>query len=140
MKVSLETLMQRLRQRTAAECLFHWQGPIPSLPEVVELNTYRIFQECVNNVEKYARASVVTIDCFSSAEKLNIMLVDNGKGFTDDSDEPKEGGFGLRSMNQRADLIRCFYPCRLSLESELNKGTTVTLEIELSPSNTRLTF
>jgi hypothetical protein len=31
-------------------------------------------------------------------------------------------------------LIRCFQPCKLTVDSKLNKGTVVTLEIELSPS------
>ncbi len=134
LKVSLETLLQRLNQRTGAQCHFSWKGEIPTLPEVVELNTYRIFQECANNVEKYARASRVTIDCLVTADKLQIVLNDNGKGFAETLAEPKEGGFGLRSMNQRADLIRCFQPCKLNVESKLSKGTTVSLEIELSSS------
>lgn len=134
LQVSLETLVQRLNQRTGADCQFHWHGPQANLPEVVELNTYRIFQECVNNVEKYARASKVTIECTSLVDKLKIVLTDNGKGFSASISEPKESGFGLRSMNQRADLIRCFQPCKLKVDSKVNKGTVVTLEIELSPS------
>jgi signal transduction histidine kinase len=134
LQVSLETLLQRLKQRTGADCQFHWHGAQVNLPEVVELNTYRIFQECVNNVEKYARATKVTIECTSLVDRLKIVLTDNGKGFSASVTEPKEGGFGLRSMNQRADLIRCFQPCKLTVDSKLNKGTVVTLEIELSPS------
>ena len=134
LQVSLETLLQRLTQRTGADCQLHWQGSKVNLTEVVELNTYRIFQECVNNVEKYARASKVTIEVTSLADKLKIVLIDNGKGFSTNVAEPKESGFGLRSMNQRADLIRCFQPCKLTVDSKVSKGTVVTLEIELSPS------
>jgi signal transduction histidine kinase len=135
LQVSLETLLQRLNQRTGADSQFRWHGPKVNLPEVVELNTYRIFQECVNNVEKYARATRVTIECTSLVDKLKIVLTDNGKGFTASIAEPKEGGFGLRSMNQRADLIRCFQPCKLTVDSKINKGTVITLEIELSSAH-----
>jgi two-component system NarL family sensor kinase len=137
LQVSLETLLQRLNQRTGADCQLHWQGAKVNLPEVVELNTYRIFQECVNNVEKYARASKVTIECTSLVDRLKIVLTDDGKGFSANLNEPKEGGFGLRSMNQRADLIRCFQPCKLTVDSKVSKGTVVTLEIELSPSTNK---
>jgi signal transduction histidine kinase len=134
LKVSLETLLQRINQRTGAVCNFSWEGAVPSLEEVVELNTYRIFQECLNNVEKYARASRVTIDVLADADKLTIVLTDNGKGFSDSAGEPREGGFGLRSMNQRADLIRCFHACKLTVESKVSKGTTVSFEMDLSNS------
>ncbi|HEY9758023.1 MAG TPA: ATP-binding protein [Oculatellaceae cyanobacterium] len=134
LRVSLETLLQRLNQRTGAVCNFTWKGVVPSLEEVVELNTYRIFQECLNNVEKYARASKVTIDCAVTPDKLTIVLTDNGKGFSDNQNELREGGFGLRSMNQRADLIRCFHSCKLTVDSKVSKGTTVSLEMDLSNS------
>ena len=132
LKVSLETLLQRLNQRTGAVCNISWKGNVPAMEEVVELNTYRIFQECLNNVEKYARASKVTIDAVATTDKLTIVLTDNGKGFSENIHEPKEGGFGLRSMNQRAELIRCFHACKLTVESKVSKGTTVSFELDFS--------
>jgi signal transduction histidine kinase len=133
LRVSMDTLMQRLAQRTGAKCEFKCPKELPSLPELVELNIYRIFQECVNNVEKYARASRVSLECQASPKLLKIELTDNGRGFSDNLADtgPRPDGFGLRSMNERADLIRCFYPTKLDLDSKQGGGTRVCLELEL---------
>ena len=41
------------------------------------------------------------------------------------------GGMGLGGMQERADLIRCFYNTSFNLVSEPGKGSIITLEIEL---------
>jgi signal transduction histidine kinase len=138
LKVSLDTLLQKLHERQATECKFECPDEIARFPEIVELNIYRIFQECINNIAKYALATQVSLRVRSSSKKTIFILTDNGRGFAehsiaelhDDSVNNSARGYGLRSMQERAELIRCFLPTRLNVDSKAGTGTTVILEIE----------
>jgi signal transduction histidine kinase len=138
LKVSLQTLLQKLHERQGTECKFECPDEIAHLPEIVELNIYRIFQECINNIGKYAFATQVNLRVRSTRQKTVFILTDNGRGFAehavadlrDDSVNNSARGYGLRSMQERAELIRCFLPTRLNVDSKTGVGTTVILEIE----------
>jgi len=138
LKVSLETLLQKLHERQGTECKFECPDEIARFPEIVELNIYRIFQECINNIAKYAFATQVDLRIRSSRQKTVFILTDNGRGFAehtiaerrDDSVSNSARGYGLRSMQERAELIRCFLPTRLNVDSKAGAGTTVILEVE----------
>jgi signal transduction histidine kinase len=132
LRVSLESLLQKLPERAGSKCTFDCPENFPGLPEMVELNVYRIFQECINNINKYARASKVVFSIRVTAERITFTLTDNGQGFSDRTAVEPSHGFGLRSMNERAELIRCFYPAKFNIESKTGEGTTALLEIELS--------
>ena len=45
------------------------------------MNLYRIFQEALQNINKYAHASIVTIAIAKSETGISIQIADNGKGF-----------------------------------------------------------
>ena len=60
---------------------------------------YRIVQESLTNICKYAAATAVTIVIIQSATNLEITITDNGKGF--DLTQITTG-FGLQGMQERA--------------------------------------
>lgn len=65
-----------------------------------ELNTvvYRIVQEALTNITKYAEATEVIIQLQALPTQLSLIIQDNGKGF-----EIKQNttGFGLQGMRER---------------------------------------
>jgi signal transduction histidine kinase len=69
-----------------------------------ELNTaiYRIVQESLTNICKYAAATAVEIEVVKSSRELKVTIVDNGKGF-----DPTQNttGFGLQGMSERASVL-----------------------------------
>lgn len=69
-----------------------------SLPP--ELNTviYRIIQEALTNITKYANATEVKIKLQALPIELVLMIRDNGKGF---NIEQNTTGFGLQGMRER---------------------------------------
>jgi signal transduction histidine kinase len=79
---------------------------LPALPAAVEVATYRIVQEAVNNAVKHAKASVIIVT-LSMPEKperllfLRIEVCDNGVGLP--ADHPV--GIGLHSMRERAEEL-----------------------------------
>lgn len=73
----------------------------PPLPESVNLTVYRIVQEGLTNISKYARADDVRIAIQASSEpsQLAITIQDNGVGF---HPHHNSTGFGLRGIRERA--------------------------------------
>lgn len=74
----------------------------PPLPESVNLTVYRIVQEGLTNICKYARADHVgiTIQASSEPSRLAITIQDNGVGF---NPHHNSTGFGLRGIRERAE-------------------------------------
>ncbi|MBU6452921.1 MAG: hypothetical protein KGS72_14135, partial [Cyanobacteria bacterium REEB67] len=140
LKVGIEDLLDRMSRRTGIECNFDFQGELPKLPDLVSLHIFRVVQEALNNTEKHSGASVVTVSIKASTAGITTFRVnDNGSGF-DASVLQTEGdgshSFGLEGMRERCELIQCFYPCKINLQSSPDAGTTVTLTISMyEPEN-----
>ena len=94
------------------------------LPGQTEINFYRIVQECVNNILRHSDATQASILIKRSAERLDLVVKDNGRGFT-----PGDGhqGFGLAGIRERTQLLAG----KLDLQSVPGQGTTVTIVIDL---------
>jgi signal transduction histidine kinase len=72
----------------------------------VELSCYRIIQELLNNIIKYANATIVTIQVNQSSSGLNINVIDNGDGFNPKTHTPKSlPTLGLKNMESRVQHI-----------------------------------
>lgn len=92
------------------------------LPEDVHIAFYRIAQEALNNVQKYAQADHVTIDMIQSNSHLELRIADNGIGFK--TDAVGSGHYGLEIMKERAMSINGHW----SVESTLGEGTVIQLQ------------
>lgn len=134
LQVVLEDLLGAMAERTDADCVLNCDVEIPALPGAVELHVYRIVQECLNNVLKYAQATKVAVTIEYKGSTLSILVADNGKGFDPENTpapDPQSGGYGITSIRERVELIRCFYQARLHIESTPGKGTRTLLELDL---------
>lgn len=89
-----------------------------SLPEAVHLALYRIAQESLNNVISHGDAKQVRIRLNRSPDSLELVIVDDGKGF---DVSQAQSGFGLTSMRERAASIRAV----LKIQSKVGLGTRV---------------
>jgi signal transduction histidine kinase len=73
------------------------------LPPEVQVACYRIAQESLNNVFKYARATQVDVNLFLSSSCVRFEVCDNGIGF--DTSTIKPTSLGMRIMRERAEAI-----------------------------------
>jgi signal transduction histidine kinase len=73
-----------------------------SLAEEQKLAVYRIIQEQLANIIKYAEASFVTITIQVEGEQISLEIKDNGKGF--DASTQKQG-IGMTNIISRAELF-----------------------------------
>jgi signal transduction histidine kinase len=68
------------------------------LSQAQNVAIYRIIQESLTNIRKYAAATEVYLEVFQLGEQVQMTLQDNGKGF-----DPSQNttGFGLQGMQER---------------------------------------
>lgn len=98
--------------------------PMPSLSPDIEQTIYRVAQEAIENVTKHAEAKKIKVELLNQDNHIHLIVEDNGLGFDTKSKQPT-GHFGLIGMKERAELAGG----SLTIESEKNKGTKVTLKI-----------
>ncbi|MGH7950322.1 MAG: PAS domain S-box protein [Limisphaerales bacterium] len=98
------------------------------LPPNMALNLFRIVQEAVNNIEKYARAKTVKLKIGLQENVILLKIQDDGCGFNprkSKADKKKWHGLGLTNMRERA--LSLGGTCEVL--SAPKKGTTVTVRI-----------
>lgn len=112
-------------------------GNVDFLNNKNDLLIFRIIQEALNNIIKYAKASVITIRIEQNDSDLKISVNDNGIGFDIEKiyENKKVGKMsGLKNMKQRAEILSG----TLNIFSSPGGGSTVEAIIPLnkkSPEN-----
>lgn len=90
-------------------------------PKDLEINFYRIVQECVNNVIKHSQAIDATVTVKRSDSAVELRVSDDGVGFTPFRTESKTGGFGLIGLVERVQL----FGGKMDIDSSPGHGTDV---------------
>ena len=75
-----------------------------NIPETHKVAIYRVVQEVVNNVIKYANAEKVEINVTGLEDSLSIMIEDDGAGFDTNSLISGKGN-GWRNISSRLELV-----------------------------------
>ncbi|HEY5367705.1 MAG TPA: response regulator [Hanamia sp.] len=88
----------------------------------MELMIYRIVQEQLNNIMKYAKAKEVDIQIRMIGNRLFLSIADNGIGF---DPATKTNGIGLKNIKSRVE----FYSGDLKILSSPGKGCTLKVEV-----------
>jgi two-component system sensor histidine kinase DegS len=128
---ALEWLTDDLSKYGEVDARAEITGEERALPGEVQLLLFRIAQEALNNVRKHAHATSMILKMAFDDDKLTLVISDNGSGFKVPEmlgDLAGIGKLGLTGMQERAKLIGG----KLTIESELGKGTTVMVKVPLS--------
>lgn len=97
---ALDHLIETVRH-TGLDVRYRTSGPIQTLPEAIQLSTYRIVQEALTNVMKHAHgARAVTVDVAITDAEVAIVVQDDGAS----QSGPPGVGHGLVGMRERAAL------------------------------------
>ncbi len=101
------------------------------ISSIIQIASFRILQESLNNIRKHSKATDVLIKIEVSNENLNIVIKDNGVGFNKDKKiedtSPESNGFGLIGMKERAELLNG----RVEVSSAIGEGTKILIIIPL---------
>ena len=87
-------------------------------------NLYLIYKEILQNIVKHSVAEKVNIHISQSDSIFKMEIEDDGIGF--DTQNNYQGN-GLKNLRKRAKEING----KINIESELNRGTTIELEIQI---------
>src|SRR5512136_746778 len=93
-----------------------------ALTHEVKLVFYRVAQEALNNIAKHAGARQVDMQLNCQADRLYMLIRDDGLGFDPDPISP--GHLGIAIMRERASSIGA----DLKIESQIGQGTTIALD------------
>ena len=96
-----------------------------TLPEATELTVYRMVQESLTNIGKYAEAHQITISVHSYPTHVTVQIRDDGKGFN--VADIRRSSYGLVGMRQRVEAAGG----RLTVSSQPGQGTLVSAILPL---------
>ena len=124
---SIKELVDSINLTKKIEVKFSMTNPehLP-ISQELHLAIYRIVQEKLNNIIKYADASLVSIKIEIKEKILQLVIRDNGKGF--DLNNSLDG-IGITNMRTRAENLNGSF----TLESEPGKGCVVEVKIPMAP-------
>jgi two-component system, NarL family, sensor histidine kinase NreB len=91
----------------------------------IETCIYRVLQESLTNVARHAKASRVRVSLSRQKHELELCVTDNGSGFNPRAQRTDTQSFGLRGIQERAELADGF----VSVDSSSGTGTTITLRV-----------
>jgi PAS domain S-box-containing protein len=124
---AIEWQAEEFQQRTGIECELSIYPEDIRLDEVLSTAIFRVLQESLTNVARHAEATKVKIRLGEKAGKLELMVIDNGRGVTEtEISAPKS--LGLVGMRERV------FPWQgqVKISGICGEGTTVAVRIPLS--------
>jgi len=97
-----------------------------SLPDAAQITVFRLVQEALTNIAKYAQARAVTVSLGPVNDQARIAVRDDGQGF--DPDAPRRSAHGLMGMRYRVQAMGGV----LRVESATGKGTCIEASLPMS--------
>jgi signal transduction histidine kinase len=99
-------------------------------PSQAEILMYRILQESLNNVAKYAEATQISASIKKVDDSVSFILEDNGKGFNVEealSRDISKRGLGLAALLERVRMLGG----TLQIKSQEGVGTRISFNIPI---------
>lgn len=127
LRKALEDLVLKMDAIHEFNAEFHVHGVEKTFDDNINVMLFRIVQEVLNNIVKYAQAKEVSVQITYSEEWFDLTIEDDGIGFDPNAFENKKG-MGLKSIAFRTDFIGGTY----DLNSRPDVGTLVTINIPLN--------
>jgi signal transduction histidine kinase len=129
---ALHCYTRAFAKRTGIEVRFSSDGAVEHLDPDPKTVMYRVAQESLTNVYKYAHASRVQVRLQSLPEGIGLTVKDNGRGFQPDqlnNGLKEKSGLGLMGMEERLRLVNGAF----TVESQPGYGTTIQAMIPFGP-------
>jgi two-component system sensor histidine kinase DegS len=129
---ALEWMGDKLTAESGVEVVVQSKELKCKLSHEAELLLFRIAQEAFANIKKHAAASKVAVTLESVDNKMRMIIIDNGKGFTVPAllgDLSNSDKLGLLGMQERAQLLGG----TLKIQSKPGGGTTIIIKIPVLP-------
>lgn len=103
-----------------------YRQSILRLPPQMEVGLFRIVQEALNNVAKYAHAAQVNIELKDDGDDMLMIIFDDGVGFDPQVVFAKPEHWGFAIMRERARALDASF----DIQSAVDAGTKIVLRMQ----------
>jgi len=124
---ALTWYLDRYTPRTGVQVELRHEGVNGRFPAEVEIVAYRIIQEALTNVARYAGVTVSHVRLRADSTHLMLRVDDAGRGFDAEAVLAARATGGLSGMYERVHLIGGV----LTIESAPGQGTQIIAELPL---------
>ena len=124
LEAAIEEHVREFERRSGIEVRFSYALHELAIAPETATNIYRIIQEALTNVARYAEATEVGVSLDQHNNDFTVLVTDNGKGFAV-SRVTDPHAVGLIGMQERAHLIGG----KLVIHSTPGVGTTVSVVV-----------
>lgn len=123
---AIEWQLNQFKKQVGLTCHFNCNQSeiLLSTDQCVAL--FRICQESLSNIAKYAKATQVNVELIEEHDQLTLLIMDNGVGIHD-ADKLKMNSFGLRGMQERVSGIHG----RLHIGHNTQAGSGTKIEVTI---------
>jgi two-component system, NarL family, sensor histidine kinase UhpB len=125
---AVEWQTKEFQKQLAIPCKFTTNRAEISVSTEQAMAMFRICQEAMSNISKYAQATEVGVDLNASDNEVVMTITDNGIGIKP-NDKLKTDSFGLRGMQERAIAMHGSF--RISKPIESKQGTVITVKLPI---------
>ena len=122
---ALQTHCEEFAERNSLEADFQARGETGRLPPGLDAALFRVAQEALRNVARHAHATHVGVTLVFTADSLELVIADDGRGFMREASEKR--GLGLLSLEERVRAVGG----SLEVASEPGRGTEVRVKVPL---------
>ncbi len=124
---ALEWQIAQLKQQTGIQVALEHSGLDQRFSPEVELAAFRIVQESLTNIARYADVDCALVSARVEEYTLRLKIMDQGRGFDKDQLADGESSFGLMGIMERARQVNG----QFELVTEPGKGTIIEVQIPI---------
>lgn len=130
LEIAIERYIEEFEKLTKIDIDLVFNCPQKLFSPEQETAIFRLVQESLTNITKYAKAKNVSVIILLNDQYLSVVIEDDGVGFDTQAvleTDPSKEHLGLLGMHERIALFNG----TLEIESEVGVGTTVLAKIPL---------
>ncbi len=131
---AIEWLGRQFTENTGVLVEFKSTETEIKLPEPLAICIFRVYQEALTNIMRYAGASKVRTSFSIKDDMIEVTIEDDGNGFDPAVVQSKQT-FGILGMKERVASLNGM----LKLESTPGKGTQIVIHIPYQPDHFKKT-
>jgi len=121
----LREYFSNMREQTKIKIDFSENMDGKELNNDAAIVLYRVTQEALNNILKYAQAKKVKVRLYSQGNNITLTISDDGKGFEVEERLQKTKGWGIVGMRERVESLGGSF----TITSVPQKGTEISAEM-----------
>ena len=124
---ALRALVQTFSEQTGLPIAFEAPPQLPRVSDDAGLAIYRALQEALSNVARHSGATSAAVRVTLHDGELTLLVLDNGRGFSNGRNVAASGTLGLSGMRERIGALNG------SVEIQSQDGAAVTIRVPVAP-------